>query len=76
MTQNHRCCEIGVGGTVGWGNFQVDDLVLYFSTWIIYFSLMDQQETSENPDEEIEFLEDDFEEVVDFGDEGDNGEGI
>lgn len=35
---------------------------------------MDQQETSENPDEEIEFLEDDFEEVVDFGDEGDNGE--
>ena len=38
---------------------------------------MDQQETSENPnDEEIEFLEDDFEEVVDFGDEGDNGEGI
>ena len=59
-----------------WGNFQVDDLVLYFSTWIIYFSLMDQQETSENPDEEIEFLEDDFEEVVDFGDEGDNGEGI
>ena len=60
----------------GWGNFQVDDLVLYFSTWIIYFSLMDQQETSENPDEEIEFLEDDFEEVVDFGDEGDNGEGI
>ena len=71
MTQNHRCCEIG-----GWGNFQVDDLVLYFSTWIIYFSLMDQQETSENPDEEIEFLEDDFEEVVDFGDEGDNGEGI
>ena len=62
--------------TRGWGNFQVDDLVLYFSTWIIYFSLMDQQETSENPDEEIEFLEDDFEEVVDFGDEGDNGEGI
>ena len=60
----------------GWRNFQVDDLVLYFSTWIIYFSLMDQQETSENPDEEIEFLEDDFEEVVDFGDEGDNGEGI
>lgn len=60
----------------GWGNFQADDLVLYFSTWIIYFSLMDQQETSENPDEEIEFLEDDFEEVVDFGDEGDNGEGI
>ena len=37
---------------------------------------MDQQETSENPDEVIEFLEDDFEEVVDFGDEGDNGEGI
>ena len=37
---------------------------------------MDQQETSENSDEEIEFLEDDFEEVVDFGDEGDNGEGI
>lgn len=37
---------------------------------------MDQQETSENPDVEIEFLEDDFEEVVDFGDEGDNGEGI
>ena len=37
---------------------------------------MDQQETSENPDEEIEFLEDDFAEVVDFGDEGDNGEGI
>lgn len=37
---------------------------------------MDQQETSENPDEEIEFPEDDFEEVVDFGDEGDNGEGI
>ena len=60
----------------GWGNFQVDDLVLYFSTWIINFSLMDQQETSENPDVEIEFLEDDFEEVVDFGDEGDNGEGI
>ena len=37
---------------------------------------MDRQETSANPDEEIEFLEDDFEEVVDFGDEGDNGEGI
>lgn len=38
---------------------------------------MDQQETSENPnDEEIEFLEDDFEEVVDCGDEGDNGEGM
>lgn len=61
----------GLGEFSGWWS-----VVLYFSTWIIYFSLMDQQETSENPDEEIEFLEDDFEEVVDFGDEGDNGEGI
>ena len=75
MTQNHRCCEI-FNVKSGLGEFSGDDLVLYFSTWIIYFSLMDQQETSENPDEEIEFLEDDFEEVVDFGDEGDNGEGI
>ena len=61
----------GLGEFSGWWS-----VVLYVNTWIIYFSLMDQQETSENPDEEIEFLEDDFEEVVDFGDEGDNGEGI